>query len=719
MELLILLVSMHGQLVSREEIVAKLWGQDVFIETEHGINTAISKIRQVLGDGAERSRFVQTVVGKGYRFIAAVRCQEATVEEKLLPNSERNPEQPVQSAADLALAHDVFRDESGSSRRSGPNYPTRVLAAISVEATSHVLRRWKVDTRVIASVGLLLLAAPIGAYWISRPLPQPKIVGSHILTKTGNPKPLADKLLTDRGSIYFFEKRPSSTVVLQVPAVGGEVSEGPAVNGDLVDISRDGSQALSQTRDPKTNRDDVWTQSFPAGTSRLIVKDASKAAWAADGRSIFFTRNATELYIASSEGTNVERLATISPVQGGFHLSPDGSRIRFTESSEQSRMWEVSSGGSSPRLILDGREGVWGGSWSPDGKYYFFTGWDGERWSLSVETEERRWWRRSLPSQPLTFGPMSIGNPAISDDGKQLYAVGRVPRGELSIYDSKSNKFVPYLSGISACFVDFSRDGQWIAYVSYPEGTLWRSRIDGSEKRQLTSPPLAVINPRWSPNGKSIVFTDIANGDRRQTTEYTPTRIFTVSADGGSPELLLKGHFYDPTWSTDGRSIAYNYSLPSFTFGEAEVRILNLQTKLSTTLPGSQGIWSPRWSPDGKYLVALAGFQQPKLMLFNFARNAWLELASGGYFGWPCWSRDSKFVYAFRDSSFRHSISVVRFAMSDHKIEEIVSSNDFQSTAYFIERWDSGWFGVNPDGRPISTRDASIEEIYSFDLQYK
>ena len=72
MELLILLVGRHGELVSREEIIAKLWGRDVFIETEHGVNTAVRKIRQTLGDDPEQSRFVQTVVGKGYRFVAAV-----------------------------------------------------------------------------------------------------------------------------------------------------------------------------------------------------------------------------------------------------------------------------------------------------------------------------------------------------------------------------------------------------------------------------------------------------------------------------------------------------------------------------------------------------------------------------------------------------------------------------------------------------------------------
>jgi hypothetical protein len=86
-------------------------------------------------------------------------------------------------------------------------------------------------------------------------------------------------------------------------------------------------------------------------------------------------------------------------------------------------------------------------------------------------------------------------------DGRHLYAVGREPHGQLSVYDRQSGQFVPYLNGISACFVDYSRDGQWVTYVSYPEGALWRSRIDGSERRQMTVPPLAVVNPRWSRMG--------------------------------------------------------------------------------------------------------------------------------------------------------------------------------------------------------------------------
>ena len=70
MELLILLVARNGHLVTRTEIAERLWGREVFVDTEHGINTAIRKIRQALRDDPDQPRFVQTVPGKGYRFVA-------------------------------------------------------------------------------------------------------------------------------------------------------------------------------------------------------------------------------------------------------------------------------------------------------------------------------------------------------------------------------------------------------------------------------------------------------------------------------------------------------------------------------------------------------------------------------------------------------------------------------------------------------------------------
>jgi eukaryotic-like serine/threonine-protein kinase len=95
MEVLFLLVERRGQLVTREEIIEKLWGKNVFLDTDNAINTAIRKIRQVLKDDPEQPRFVQTITGRGYRFIAQVaevggppKMELRATEEKPAPSLE-------------------------------------------------------------------------------------------------------------------------------------------------------------------------------------------------------------------------------------------------------------------------------------------------------------------------------------------------------------------------------------------------------------------------------------------------------------------------------------------------------------------------------------------------------------------------------------------------------------------------------------------------------
>jgi DNA-binding winged helix-turn-helix (wHTH) protein len=107
MELLILLVERRGELVSREEIAERLWGKDVFLDVDRSINTAISKVRVVLRDDPENPRFVETVVGKGYRFAAPVIC-----------NGDFNPQaQPLSPPAQVGSDPAILSTETGSSMR--------------------------------------------------------------------------------------------------------------------------------------------------------------------------------------------------------------------------------------------------------------------------------------------------------------------------------------------------------------------------------------------------------------------------------------------------------------------------------------------------------------------------------------------------------------------------------------------------------------------------
>lgn len=609
----------------------------------------------------------------------------------------KNPERRFQHMADLKVALEELKEGSDSGILAPAVAPPRRL-----------------KLRAILTAVFALIVAVGAIYWATKAPPMPRIVASHALTKTGHRKTgWMNRPVTDGTSLYFQEDRLSHVATLQVPLGGGEVSELAIEGGEkggLYDISKNGSELLLSVRDANTKRDDVWVQPLPAGAPRLIVKDGRVPMWSSDGRSIFFNRGTNELYRVNVDGTDARPVTRFPDIT---HLaeSPDGRRIR-TGVAPTSRLWEVASDGSNPHpIFLDHRDSVAMGNWSPDGKYFFFLSWDGDRFNLWVASEERHWWTRSgSASRQLTFGPLWVGNPAVSKDGKQVYAVGREPHGELSVYDKRAGEFVPFLGGISASDVDFSRDGKWIAYVSYPEGTLWRSRVDGTERRRLTVPPLAVILPRWSPDGRMIAFREGTGGNRRQLA--LKPRIYVMSAEGGGPTLLLSGNqsFWDPTWSPDGSALAYHVGggeLP-----QSQVMIFDLRTQKSTKIPGSEGYREPRWSPDGKYLVARLGLFPSKLGLYSFATQQW-EILDSRDFAWPNWSPDSKFIYGVDGNS------LVRINVSNHRAEQIAPMPKFPSTGFFVDQWGAGWFGVTPDGRPLTTRDRGIEEIYAFDLEYQ
>jgi dipeptidyl aminopeptidase/acylaminoacyl peptidase len=156
----------------------------------------------------------------------------------------------------------------------------------------------------------------------------------------------------------------------------------------------------------------------------------------------------------------------------------------------------------------------------------------------------------------VTNGPLNYSSPVPSRDARRLFVVGEQARAELERYETRSGQFTPFLSGISAGELDFSRDAQFVAYVTYPEGTLWRSRADGSERRQLTYSPLIASLPRWSPDGKRIAFA-------AATAASSLLKLLVISADGGTPQELLpdeSGNVDDPNWAPDGNSLIFSRS---------------------------------------------------------------------------------------------------------------------------------------------------------------
>jgi Tol biopolymer transport system component len=269
----------------------------------------------------------------------------------------------------------------------------------------------------------------------------------------------------------------------------------------------------------------------------------------------------------------------------------------------------------------------------------------------------------------------------------------------LSRYDAKSGEFVPFLSGISADSVGFSKDAKWVAYVTYPESTLWRSKLDGSQRIQLTYPPLTAVLPSWSPDGRQIVFYGLTPGRK--------SRLYAVSADGGTPRELIpedSQQEWDATWSADGTKIAFGGAAgdPSST-----IRILDVATGQIATLPDSKGVFSPRWSPDGRHLVALA-FASRGIRLFDFTTQKWNEIAKISC-GFPNWSKNGDYVYFLHEED---QPSVMRLRIRDQEIERVADLKDFRQTGFY-----GFWLGIAPDDSPLLLRDTGAQEIYALDWQ--
>jgi Tol biopolymer transport system component len=243
--------------------------------------------------------------------------------------------------------------------------------------------------------------------------------------------------------------------------------------------------------------------------------------------------------------------------------------------------------------------------------------------------------------------------------------------------------------------------GEWVAYVTYPEGNLWRSKVDGSQRLQLTYPPIQAGLPRWSPDGKHIAFTARVPGNNWKT--------YLVSAEGGTPQQLMLGErrALDPGWSPDGNSLVFGAFVPT---EPSAIYLLEVQTRQVSMLPGSEGLFSPRWSPDGRYIAAIPVGSQNKLLLFDLTTRKWTELAQQPA-SWPRWSRDGKYIYF---ASFRgNDQALFRVRIGDRKIERLASLKDFRLA---IGSWGP-WPGWAPDDSPLVLRDLGAQDIYALEWQ--
>jgi len=606
---------------------------------------------------------------------------------------EKNPEQRFQSASDLAFALEAISD---------PTWSMSGTHAIPVEPP-------KPRRLASAAAGMiLLLVGGLLAYLWLQPPQVPTVANYVQLTHDGQPKSLIG---TDGSRLYLATGIGTSASfalhgISELSVAGGlQKTIDLATSAGMVplSLSPDGSEILFIEGQGAPPKGPLSSVPVLGGAPRRIGDFvAETAAWSPDGKLLAYT-NLGDLFVSKLDGSEARKLVAISGDIRNITWSPDGTHLRFDSSETAGTVGlqierEVSVDGTGVRLLLPGWHNPPDeccGKWTADGKYFLFQS-QGQIWALPKGSSIFE--SASQPIQ-LTSSPMTLSSPLPSKDGKKLFVIGRTYRGELVRYDPRNSQFVPFLGGISAEYVDFSKDGQWVTYTSYPEGALWRSRIDGTERLQLTFPPISPVLPRWSPDGKTIIFFQFAQAADK------PARIYQVSPEGGNPRLLLPDDHaqqLDPNWSPDGSKIIFSgeSNNPS-----SSIRIIDVTTRQLSTLPGSDGLYSPRWSPDGRYVSAFSA-DSKTLLLFDFATNQWTELAKGSL-SWLNWSRDARYVYVL---DYRQKNAVIRVQVSDGKPEPIADVRDFPATGRY-----GAALALTPDDQPILLRDTGTQDVYSVD----
>lgn len=673
-----ILLEEPGRLVTRAELRQRLWPADIHVDFELGLTGAIKRLRLALDDSADNPRFVETVPKSGYRFVAPVEVVAG-------------PGAPEPAVA--ATGH-------GGSAAVAP------LAASAGRAGA------RVASPALHAVAIVLVTAALAAAAYLRPvLPAPRVTRVARLTGSGNAWP-QESLLSDGARLYYTEFVVGAGFRLRQVLLNG--NEDTVVGGLPADalvraLSPDDTTFTIISRDAAASGEPspLWQVPVVGGPARRVGSvQSNDFAWSPDGEAMVFGRD-DRLFASRPDGSGERLLASCPGHVVCPRWSPGGRRLRFTVLGQNGELslWEVGADGARPHALelpWNGPPAEGFGDWTRDGRYYVFVS-RREGISNLWALEERGDWlhrRRREPMQ-LTAGPLSYYRPLPSRSGTQIFTLGTEPNGELVRYDAGRREFTPFLGGRSAEYVDFSRDGRWLAYVAYPEGTLWRARLDGSEELQLTTPPLRAFLPRWSPDGRHIVFAARRPGTR--------TALFDVSPDGGSVDRLLdepEGQA-DPTWSAAGDALLYGRDRDE-AGGHVALYRLELRSRRSQRLPGTEGLHAPLWSPDGRHL-AVRSAASGRLFLLDpdSGRTTPLSRRSGDY---AVWSADSRYLYF--NSAIRQRVALFRVRVADGTEQEIAEL-PFRP----VGSWGI-WSGVTPDGSPLVLRDRGTTDVYALALSF-
>lgn len=392
---------------------------------------------------------------------------------------------------------------------------------------------------------------------------------------------------------------------------------------------------------------------------------------------------------------------------GFLQWSPNGQFVRFSLSSFAGALptllgdFSVADHAIRQRadLSLDGSFFL-SGTWSAEGSHYFYvrgTGHSGELLVTRTEADGSAHWRSRPEALADSASPGTWAWPSGSrGDNRTIFAIHEYKYPELVRMDLTSRVWTPVWKGIPAFELSYSNDGKWVAYTKMPNYSIWKARSDGTGRVLLVQGENEAHQPHWAPDDSSIVY--MGENERKQW------RIFKISVGGGKPTVLGDGTDAGvPTWSSDGRSLIFGERMTAKDHSKMKIHVLDLKSNKVSDLLGSEGLWSPRWSPDGQYILALST-DSTALKIRALPSTEWKRVASFENIDNAAWSSNARYIYFNAVEENRHR-ALFRIAIPSRIIERLADLDDFSSA-------QENWFGVDKDGNPLAFRETSLSDIF-------
>ncbi len=718
--ILVFLLEHAGELVTREDLQRALWSSGTFVDFEHGLNTAVMKLREALGDSADKPLYIETVPKRGYRFIAPVsRERDQTIQ----------PESPsVSPNATSGDANGMSPDHQNASTviHSFPKTQTRQRIAFLAVCCACVLlagagwfgyKKWRTQvpapvlrtlTRFTFDEGLQTGAtwSPDARYiayssdrdgkfdiWVQQvsggdPVQITRGPGHHWQPDwSPDGKYIAYRSEEGDGGIYIAPALGGAGLERKIAPFGYHPQWAPGslqvlFQGQLTDIPGTGRFYIAQLdgSPPREVLGELFSQSKLWGTS---------AAWHPDGKRV--TVWVTDLSPTPSFWT--------VPIAGGL-------AIKLEIPSEIQRALKQASG----EAVTGQQQGDYSFSWSPAGDaIYFERVYGGARniWKMTVNPETLR----AVGIERLTTGPGTDAAVAISRDGRRLAFTAKSQRIQTWLFPfdaatgqikGNGNAITP--PGRTSIEANLSPDGTRVAYcVHKGEGSgpgfidvrneLWlKSLVDGSDA-PVISDSYSRWFPHWSPDGMKLIYQR-----RKPGTSEAQLMLWSGQSREEQPLTSLSnyaGIVYD--WSSDGEWLLGGDTHEILLLPSPSAAHAGVAARKVVSDPAYR-IYQPHMSPDGRWIVFNAGARSasPESALYAVSSSGgpWTRITDGKH--WddkPRWSPDGRTIYFVSGPGGLFNVWGIHFDPAAGKpVGQPFQVSKFESPRLMIPRW------INPVG---------------------